>query len=62
MDYNEKVAELEARFNQVEQCKKRIDALVVKLGEMNSELAVMLEAQQILRQCYLISQASLTRH
>lgn len=48
MDYNEKVAELEARFNQVEQCRKRIDALVVKLGEMNSELAVMLEAQQIL--------------
>lgn len=42
------ILEVEQTFKQSREIKAKIDALIAKLGTMNNEYAVMLEAQQLL--------------
>ena len=47
-EFTSVIAEYRQQYNQAERVKKELDSLVERLGEMNEQYAVMLEAQQLL--------------
>ena len=47
-EFTNKITELRYQYNEAQQLKEKVDALIKKLDDMNSQYVVMLEAQQLL--------------